>query len=590
MKLLKYTLLPLIFLSVLYPTKAFSKITQSNEKIDVIISFNNKPGAREHSLVKGAGGKIKRSFHIVPAVAATIPIQAQEALLKNPAINQITIDSQVYAVDIELENSWGVNHINSEPVHTSGYTGQSVKIGIIDSGINYNHPDLNDNYIGGYDFVENDSDPMDVYGHGTHVAGTACGEYNSNGITDPKLGIVGVSPSCALYSLRVLNDAGAGPWSSIIAALEWAVDNNLQIINLSLGYSQDPGPIVEQAFNNAEASGIYIVAAAGNSGNPGGKGNTVIYPAKYSSVVAVSAVDVNNTRPKWSSTGEQVELAAPGVSVYSTWNDESSYADPQPVCALDFNNQYGCYKYGSGTSMAAPHVAGVAALLLSKGISDSNNNGRINDEIRSVLNNSAVDIGLTGLDTYYGYGLVDAYQAVNYAPSGNLVPVANAGEDRVVVDSDNNGSEQVILDASLSYDPDGTIVDYTWYENGSYLAGGVNPMVGFALGEHIVTLTVTDNQGATNSDTIIINVLQEQQEISLSALGYKVKGLQKADLTWQGLASTSIDIYRDDILITTILNNGFFTDNINLRGGGQYIYKVCEYSSSTCSNESVVSF
>lgn len=502
MKLLKYTLIPFIAFVIIYPTKAFSKANDTNEKINVIISFNNKPGTSEQSLVRNAGGKVKRFFHLVPAISAEIPLKTYETLLKNPLVKQITLDTQVQAVDIELDNSWGVKHINTEPVHTAGFNAQGVKVGIIDSGVNYNHPDLNNNYAGGYDFVENDNEPMDVYGHGTHVAGTACGENNNNGLVDPKLGVIGVAPACSLYSLRVLDENGAGPWSSIIAAVEWAVDNNLQIINLSLGHSQDPGPIVEQAFSNAEAAGLYIVAAAGNSGNSAGKGNTVIYPAKYASVVAVSAVDSNNNRPRWSSTGEEVELAAPGVSVYSTWNDTSSYADPQPQCELDSNNEYGCYKYGSGTSMAAPHVAGVAALLISKGVTDTSNNGKINDELRTILNSTAIDIGSLGFDTHYGYGLVDAWQAINY----NSIP-------------------------------------------------------------------------------------QPPEQITLNAVGYKIKGLQKADLIWQGAASEFVNIYRDNLVIATVPDSEFYTDNIDLRGPAQHRYQVCELGSVTsCSNEVTITF
>src|SRR3989344_8645295 len=283
-------------------------------------------------------------------------------------------------------------------VHTNyANKGAGVKIGIIDSGVNYLHPDLNDNYRGGYDFYYYDYDPMDVYGHGTHVAGTACAE-------DKNLGVVGVAPNCALYSLRVLNNDGVGSWSATIAAMDWAVTNGMQVVNLSLGSSRNPGTAVKTAFDNAEKAGMVIAAAAGNSGNTAGKGNNIIYPAKYASVIAVGAIDSADKRANFSSTGSELEIMAPGVSVLSTWNDDTSYLDPQPICV----DSVCYYKYGSGTSMASPHVAGVAALVIaSNTITDTNGINGIYDEVRQRMKETAQDLGKTGWDSQYGYGLVN---------------------------------------------------------------------------------------------------------------------------------------------------------------------------------------
>jgi len=663
--------------------RANSQVTQISPRVDVIIGFSQTPGSSERALVRAHGGKIKYSYHLVSAIAARIPSQAREALLRNPHITNIDLDGKVYAVDTELDNSWGVKHINSGAVHTDGNKGTGVKVAIIDSGIDYTHPDLDDFYAGGKDFVDGDDDPMDVYGHGTHVAGSACAEDNDNGLEDAtgKYGVVGVAPNCALYSLRVLNDSGSGAWSDIIAAMQWTVDNGIQVANLSLGSSSDPGSTVQQAFDNAEAEGVFIVAAAGNSGNPPGKGNSIIYPAKYESVVAVSATDINDQRPSWSSTGEEVELAAPGVSVYSAWNDADSSSDPQPICGNDKNGKYGCYKYGSGTSMASPHVAGVAALVIGAGVTDTSGNGFINDEVRLILNSTAKDIGSPGRDEHYGYGLVDAQAAVSavgpvdqfpivaitnplegdtvfgtvlitadasddegivsvdfyidevflvqdttspyeaswdstIADEGahiitatatdtasqtnsdeinvtvdnvNDSPIADAGPDQTVVDSNGDGVEAVTLDGSGSNDPDGTIVSYDWYEGGVLLGSGASLSLDFTVGNHIVTLIVTDNDGATASDEVIIDVV-EASDISLTIVGYKVRGLHKADLEWVGGSTTNIDVYRNVDFITTTENDGFYTDNINKRGPATYIYQVCEEGTLNCSNEATIVF
>lgn len=391
------------------PTLAIAQGQGSDNLTHVLISFDKPVGPSEQALVRAHGGEIKYSYSIVNAIAATLPAGAIEGLSHDPHVTAVEMDGPVYATD-ELSNSWGVERIGAGTVHVSGNTGAGVKIGIIDSGVNYLHPDLKDNFDPakrGYDFVQSDNDPMDVYGHGTHVAGTACA--GSNGF-----GVVGVAPNCALYSLRVLNDDGVGSWGATVAALDWAVKNDMQVVNLSLGNSKNPGTAVKTAFDNAEAAGIVIVAAAGNSGNSAGKGDNIIYPAKYASVIAVGATtnSADNKRASFSSTGSTLELMAPGVSVFSTWNDSTSYLDPQPTCDIVVDGACYYYKYGSGTSMASPHVAGVAALVIAAGVPDYNHDGLINNrDVRAILQATATDLGTAGKDTQYGYGLVNAVAA-----------------------------------------------------------------------------------------------------------------------------------------------------------------------------------
>lgn len=619
------TILGLVLLLALPVGASFSFAAanpQNESLVRVLIGFDKPVGASEQALVRAYGGKIKYSYTIVNAVAAQVPQSALNGLSRNPHVTAVEADDTVYAVDTELDNAWGVKHIKSGEAHAIPYSnkGTGVKIGIIDSGVNYLHPDLNDNFDPlnlGYDFYYYDDDPMDVYGHGTHVAGTACAEDNDNGNVEPKLGVVGVAPECNLYSLRVLNENGVGYWSDIIAAVQWSTGAKLQIqnvftgewltvqgtkmhvINLSLGKDRDPGSTVRQAFDNAEAQGVVIVAAAGNSGTISGKGSNVIYPAKYDSVIAVAATDSNNNRASFSSTGDAVEIAAPGVNVYSTWNDNTGYYNPQPVCTgtlLDINGDGQpdgeCYKYGSGTSMASPHVAGAAALVIAVGVSDYNGDGAVNNrDVRAILQNTATDLGASGRDPQFGYGLVNALLAVQTAATAiNIIPSANAGPDQTIVDADVNGSENVVLNGSGSFDSDGVIVSYEWYEGAALLATSVSPTVAFALGSHTVTLVVTDNDGATASDAVQINVVAESSGINLSAVGYKVKGLMKADLSWSGAASVNVDVYRNGVVITTTANDGAYTDNINKKGSGTFSYKICESGTSVCSAESVVTF
>jgi subtilisin len=186
-----------------------------------------------------------------------------------------------------------------------------------------------------------------------------------------------------LYAVKVLDNSGSGSYAGIAEGIEWAVNNGMDIINMSLGGSSDSS-ILEEWCNTAYNSGLLVVAAAGNSGNRGGKNDSVGYPAKYESVIAVAAIDKNNNRASFSSTGPAVELSAPGVDVLSTVP----------------GNLYDSY---NGTSMASPHVAGVAALVWAA------KPGLTNVELRQLLRDSAVNLGDSN---QYGYGLVQALDAI----------------------------------------------------------------------------------------------------------------------------------------------------------------------------------
>ncbi|MGC9333799.1 MAG: S8 family serine peptidase [Anaerolineae bacterium] len=498
-------------------------LAQPPERVKVLIAFGHQPGPAEEAWVRGMGGSVKYTYHLVPAIAATLPEAAIPALMANPHVIRVEPDRQMRAMDIELDNAWGVTRIGAGTVHDDGNTGTGIKLAIIDSGINYYHPDLDGNYAGGWDFDEGDDDPMDVYGHGTHVAGTACAEDNDNGDPDGPYGVVGVAPGCALYALRVLDDAGFGDASTLIAALEWTVVHGIQVANLSLGWDQDPGETVALAFDNAEAAGLVIVAAACNNGNRPGKGDNVCYPALYDSVIAVAATDEGDQRASYSSTGAQVELAAPGVAVFSTWSDDTGYYDPQPVCREEEGVQ-ACYKYGSGTSMAAPHVAGTAALILAA------NPGWTNAQVRAQLQATADDLGEAGWDPLYGYGLVDAAEAA--AGPANEPPVVQISSPP---DGASFPSGEAIALAGMAIDAeDGDLsTGLVWT---SSLDGEIGTGESFSGvlsdGTHTITAAVSDSGGATGSAFVNITVGSPPSEpttVSVASISYATAGGRQGD-------------------------------------------------------------
>jgi subtilisin family serine protease len=353
--------------------------------------------------VQRAGGRIKYSYNLVPAMAASLPANAVAGLANNPRIEIIEPDfiATINRADpdyaAELNNVWGVKKIGAGDAHnlSPSEQGQGVNVAVIDTGINYNHPDLAGSVIDQWDFVNNDGDAMDDQGHGTHVAGTIAAHRDG-------VGAVGVAPAANLFAVKVLDQNGSGSYSNIIAGVEWATAHGAKVTNNSYGGGGN-SLTLEAAFRNAAAAGVVSVAAAGNSGTCTGNTDTVGYPGKYNSVIAVAATDINDARPCFSSTGPAVQIAAPGVNIFSTVKS-------------------GEYEGGwSGTSMATPHVAGVAALLYGKGVVNSNASAWINDEIRNVLMLTALDLGTAGRDVKFGFGRVRVMEALNAGP---VPPVA----------------------------------------------------------------------------------------------------------------------------------------------------------------------
>jgi subtilisin family serine protease len=349
---------------------------REDAKSRVIITFRDAPTGSDIRKVSDAGGNVTRLFKIVPSLAAELPASAIEGLRADPRVLLVEPDRRVQLLDAELDSSWGVKRIGSGLVHPTN-EGAGVKVAVIDTGIDYNHTELDGNYVSGYDFVNNDGNPMDDQGHGTMVSGVIAAEDNGSGV-------VGVAPQARLYGVKVLDASGSGWESDVIAGVDWARTNGMQVVNMSLG-SSSASYSFQTAIANAQNAGLVLVAAAGNAGNCYATGDNVTYPGRFSQVIAVAATDSNDLRACFSSTGSAVDIAAPGVSTLTTYRG-------------------GGYRSASGTSLASPHVAGTAALVIASGVSS-------NTAVRDRLLTTADDLGANGRDSLYGYGLVDADEA-----------------------------------------------------------------------------------------------------------------------------------------------------------------------------------
>ncbi|XKE51404.1 S8 family peptidase [Sutcliffiella horikoshii] len=341
---------------------------------EYLIGLKSGPSiAKADKLVSTLGGSVEHQFKHMNVLHITLPEVAAAALEKNPLVAYVEENVEMHTTAQTVP--YGVPHIKADVGHAQGVTGSGVKVAVLDTGIDASHEDLN--VVGGASFVSEEPDALtDGNGHGTHVAGTIAAVNNNTGV-------LGVAYDVDLYAVKVLSGAGSGTLAGIAQGIEWAIDNDMDVINMSLGGSTGSSTL-KQASDNAYNSGIVVVAAAGNSGSFFGLINTIGYPARYDSVIAVGAVDSNNNRASFSSVGSQLEVMAPGVSINSTLP----------------GNQYGEL---NGTSMASPHVAGAAALLLAQ------NPNLTNVEVRERLRSTATNLGST---FNYGYGVINLEAAL----------------------------------------------------------------------------------------------------------------------------------------------------------------------------------
>ena len=436
-----------------------------------------------------------------------LPLKAKAKLMGAPGVLCVEADATITVVEDSLP--WGVDRIDAEKVwggsegavNVIGNAGAGVDVAIIDTGIDYTHPDLDGNYKGGYDFVNSDDDPIDDHGHGTHVAGIVAAE-------DDGEGVIGVAPKANLWALKVLDASGSGYYSDLIAALDWCVTNGIEVANMSLGGTSSSSSL-KTACTNAYEAGVLLVAAAGNSSS-----SRILYPAKYDSVIAVSATDRDDKRASFSNYGKEIELAAPGVDINSTLPG-------------------GGYGEKSGTSMSTPHVSGVAALVISGGFATGSS------AVRDRLDTTAEDLGAEGRDKYFGYGLVDAEAA---AP-----PPAATGSIGGTV-SDASSTESPIEGATVTAEPGG--YSTTTATDGTYTLSAV------PVGTYTVTASAIGYVDASQT----VEVLENQTVTANFALVPQPTGTITGKVTdaetLEPIANATVTV---DGYSTTTADNGTYT-------------------------------
>jgi thermitase len=468
-------------------------------------------------------------------------------------------DMKVQAEMVPNDPSWGVQwgpqKVQADWAWNTTVGNSSVLVAVVDSGIDSTHPDLAANYAPlGFDWVNNDTDPKDDLGHGTHCAGIIAAVMN-NGI-----GVAGLA-QVRVMAEKVIDNTGSGTADTVANGIIHAVEQGAKIISLSLGDTFD-SELVHDAVKYAYAAGVLVIASAGNDNT-----NAKLYPAAYDEVIAVAATDQHDLKAGFSNWGDWIELTAPGVDIYSTMPTYRVYM-----------NGYGYsmnYDFLSGTSMACPHVSGTAALLWSRYPTKSR------DWVRLWLRYTSNDLGDPGFDTYYGYGRINAREALERSATHELIvdelrtlpyvkpgttgianaTILNLGEtdetnvavkllvnnsvvDYVVISSVPSSSSAT---ASLSWHP--TVVG--WYNITVY----VEPVLGEtsvennALSEHVyvgvpVKAVVLYSAGNILSEAVAnwqtLNV--QWQLFGTTAVYIDYETLNKENITYADISATEADV------------------------------------------------
>ena len=508
----------------------------SNTRVKLLVSYDRHPTKNDEAAVKALGGKVNRRFTIVNALAVELPKGQLKQLRRKAGVTRVETDATIQLFDhvtptgdLEWDNAWGVAHIGAPAVYNAGIRGAGVKVAVIDSGIDYLHdnptanppvyPEFNGIYAGGIDIKNNDNDPYDDNGHGTHVSGIIAAAKNGYLVS-------GVAPEVQLYAVKIVDQDGNGEYSDLIAGLQWVYQYNIDhpgdgidVINMSVG-AHAVSDALHAAIQQVASQGVLMAAASGNVNpldfNELINGCPVVYPGAYPEVLSTTFTQEQDALTGYSCTGPEVDFAAPGDNILST----------VPTGTCMFCSSTG-YNWESGTSMASPHLAGTLALLISAGLTDTGAPGLFDDAKAALCSTANVGAGVVSLfgginpipandpryPQYFGCGVINADGAVFSIqnpppPPTNHPPVAvddtaTTNEDTAasiaVLANDTDADNNTLGVASVTAPSHGTAVKQS---NGTVLytpAANYNGPDGFDY-------VVSDGAGGTDTGSVAITV------------------------------------------------------------------------------------
>jgi thermitase len=380
---------------------------------------------------------------------------------------------------------WHISRVGASEAWNVTVGRPDVIVAVLDSGITAGHPDLAGHLLPGFDFVGNDNNPADDFGHGTAVAGVIAASGNNGS------GVAGIAFGCSLLPVKVVDSSGFAAYSTVAQGIRFAVDQGARIINLSVAGSAS-SITMQEAINYAWERNVIVVAAAGNNGTA-----ELQYPAACEHVLAVSATEPDDSRAAFSAYGNHIGLSAPGENIWTTQRD--------------LGNPYGVWR---GTSFSSPLVAGAAALVASANVSLSNT------QIVSLLEESADDLGTPGFDPLFGFGRVNAFRAVSMAvPESRGLDSSSTSGPAITLTSPGQGADfilgaKVVLSA-MAQAQSGNITLVEFFANDSKVAACSLPpfattWVPPRTGPYVIHAVATDGSGnSTPSASITLEVASE---------------------------------------------------------------------------------
>ena len=550
---------------------------EEESTMEVLVGFEDVATPGDHDFVEARGGEIINELDRINVLVVELPEREAEKAMErwshSPRITFVEENGVMHALG---EGSWGTERIGSREVQEKS-TGEGVKVGILDTGIDVNHEAFGYNIVGGKAIVECSPHPHcdeewdDDHGHGTHVAGTV-GSVNEK---------IGVATDVNLYSIKVLDQRARGSVSDVSEGIIWAADNDMDVINMSLGSSNDSyGDTIERAVKEAHKEGVIQVAAAGNNNL---EEDSVVYPAAFEEVIAVSATNKDDEMADFSSIGPEVEFAAPGADIYSAWEG-------------------GRYYEGNGTSMSSPHVAGVAALVLAM------DGYETEEDVRSRLRDTAEDIGFS--EDKQGYGLINAAEAVGlevedkhdisitYFEGDTIIAgetaeikitVENTGDfdytsdDGVEINVTNDDTGDVLLEKEVTLESGESYTDIAMWET----TEDMETKDYMISGE--VKAIIEEDVTASDGDTTTVTVKEEDdedEEVEPEIVEFEVKNTSnpawnRAEVTWavQGneLDTVELEMFdeEDNEMDSKTIEVGGSeaegVDELRSRDGGSYV-------------------
>jgi len=515
------------------------------------------------ALSRSAGAEVRHVYeHALTGFAAQLTEAQATALARDPRVQYVEPDRPVHLVSTTQTNAtWGLDRIDQRDrplngTYTYANAGAGVHAYILDTGIRYSHVDFGGRASFGFDAFGGDGN--DGNGHGTHVAGTVGGSA------------WGVAKEVSLIAVRVLDNRGSGSTSGVIAGVDWVTANRVRpaVANMSLGGGASTA--LDQAVRNSIAAGVTYGLAAGNGDFLGRPQDACAgSPSRVAEGLTVGSTTSTDTESSFSNYGTCVDILAPGSSITSAWHTSNTATNTI-----------------SGTSMATPHVIGAAALYLAA--NPSATPAQVADAL--VTNASQNKITLHSRSNSGGTPNRLLYTAF-IGSGGGTPPPTNQPPTASFTHSCSSLTCQF---TDTSTDPDGSVVSRSWTFGDGGTSSATNPTRTYASGgTYSVTLTVTDNGGATASTSQNVTVSDSTPPPSgftLSGTGTKVQGRWRADLSWSGSAASQITVVRENSNIATVANSGTYTDQTNFRGGGSLTYRVCEAGTETCSNSVTIDF